>query len=60
MMHPLAQLLQAFDRFGPFDLLAPRLEMADTTEINAFIIDLKADQGYIAYESQVPMAAVLK
>jgi hypothetical protein len=41
---------------GTADLLEPRIKMADTTEINAFVIDIKADQGYIAYETQVPMA----
>lgn len=35
-----------------YDLLA----MADTTEINAFVIDVKDDTGYLTYRSSVPTA----
>jgi hypothetical protein len=38
------------DRF--FDLLA----LADTTEINAFVIDVKDVRGFITYRSSIPIA----
>ena len=33
------------------------LELADTTEINAVVIDVKGDRGWIAYKSSVPLVA---
>jgi hypothetical protein len=38
------------DRF--YDLLA----LADTTEINAFVIDVKDERGFITYNSSIPTA----
>ncbi len=35
-----------------YDLVA----LADTTEINAFVIDVKDDRGYVTYPSSVPTA----
>jgi hypothetical protein len=32
------------------------VRLADTTEINAFVIDVKDDTGYLTYRSQVPTA----
>ncbi len=32
------------------------LRLADTTEINAFVIDVKDDTGYLTYTSSVPLA----
>jgi hypothetical protein len=36
------------------------LDLADTTEINALVIDIKDDTGHIAYESDVPIAQELE
>ena len=33
------------------------LDLADTTEVNAVVIDIKGDRGWIAYKSSVPMVA---
>lgn len=30
------------------------IELANTTEINAYVVDIKDDDGYVGYESQVP------
>jgi hypothetical protein len=30
------------------------VELANTTEINAYVVDIKDDYGYVGYESQVP------
>jgi hypothetical protein len=30
------------------------VEVANTTEINAYVVDIKDDDGYVGYESQVP------
>jgi hypothetical protein len=35
------------------------IEIADQTEINAFVIDIKDSSGYIAYDSDAPAAANL-
>jgi hypothetical protein len=35
------------------------IRLADTTEINAFVIDVKDDTGYLTYPSQVPTARVI-
>jgi hypothetical protein len=32
------------------------LEMLDHTELNAVVIDVKGDRGFIPYESEVPLA----
>jgi hypothetical protein len=33
------------------------VKLADTTEVNAFVIDVKDDTGYLTYRSSVPTAA---
>jgi hypothetical protein len=33
------------------------VKLADTTEVNAFVIDVKDDTGYLTYQSSVPTAA---
>lgn len=35
------------------------VQLADTTEINAFVIDIKDDTGYLTYRSQVPTAVAI-
>lgn len=30
------------------------VELANTTEINAYVVDIKDDDGYVGYESQIP------
>jgi hypothetical protein len=35
------------------------LRLADTTEINAFVIDVKDDTGYLTYRSSVPTAVAI-
>ncbi|MGE0353937.1 MAG: putative glycoside hydrolase [Gemmatimonadales bacterium] len=35
------------------------VRMADTTEINAFVIDVKDDTGFLTYESSVPTARAI-
>ncbi len=39
--------------------LAKMIAIADQTEINAFVIDVKDDQGRLAYEADVPLAKSL-
>jgi len=39
--------------------LAKMIAIADRTEINAFVIDIKDDQGRLAYEVDVPLAKSL-
>jgi hypothetical protein len=36
------------------------IALADSTEINAFVIDVKDDQGWVTYAADVPMAKELK
>ena len=40
---------------GNKELTEHVLELADTTEINTVVIDVKGDRGWIAYKSDVPM-----
>jgi hypothetical protein len=35
------------------------MRLADTTEINAFVIDVKDDTGYLTYRSEVPTAVAI-
>lgn len=35
------------------------LRLADTTEVNAFVIDVKDDTGYLTYASSVPLAVAI-
>ncbi|HET8623927.1 MAG TPA: putative glycoside hydrolase, partial [Gemmatimonadales bacterium] len=35
------------------------VRLADTTEINAFVIDIKDDTGYLTYRSEVPTAIAI-
>jgi len=46
----------AFGSNQRFDAL---VRLADTTEINAFVIDVKDDTGYLTYLSQVPTAVAI-
>ena len=41
---------------GRTDLLQKMLDIADTTEINAFVIDVKDEYGQVVYNCNVPMA----
>jgi hypothetical protein len=41
---------------GTRSLRDPALELADTTEVNAFVIDVKGDRGLVAYRSSNPLA----
>jgi hypothetical protein len=41
---------------GSSETLDPRIGLADRTEINAFVIDVKSDSGWIAYDTRVAMA----
>jgi hypothetical protein len=36
------------------------VELAKTTEINAYVVDIKGDDGYVGYESQVPLVREIK
>ncbi len=38
------------------DLLNKMIALADRTEINAFVIDVKDDTGYVTYKADVPLA----
>jgi hypothetical protein len=40
---------------GNDELLAQMINLAETTEINAVVIDIKGDRGWIAYRSNVPL-----
>jgi hypothetical protein len=44
---------------GKSNLLAKMLAIADQTEINAFVVDVKDDLGMVVYDSDVPMAKSL-
>lgn len=39
---------------GSSQKLEHYVELANTTEINAYVVDIKDDDGYVGYESQVP------
>ncbi|GAB4245965.1 MAG: putative glycoside hydrolase [Thermoleophilia bacterium] len=45
---------------GSAKVLGAQLELVDTTEINAMVIDVKDATGYISYDSAVPLADELK
>ena len=38
------------------DLLKENLDLVDRTELNAVVIDVKADKGYIGFDSKLPVA----
>jgi len=40
---------------GSSQKLEHYIELANTTEINAYVVDIKDDDGYVGYESQVPV-----
>ena len=44
---------------GNDDALARLVEIADETEVNAFVIDIKDSSGYLLYEADVPVARLL-
>lgn len=50
-------LYLTFYGVGSDDLRANVLNLLETTEANALVIDVKGDRGYLAYASQVPLAA---
>ncbi len=39
---------------GSMDKINHYVELANTTEINAYVVDIKDDDGLVGYESQVP------
>ncbi len=41
---------------GDRGLRSNALELADKTEVNALVIDIKGDRGFLAYRSSVPLA----
>lgn len=45
---------------GSAQLLNKQLALADRTEINAMVIDVKDATGYVAYDSNVPLVKELK
>ncbi|GAB4538438.1 MAG: hypothetical protein Kow0063_26240 [Anaerolineae bacterium] len=53
---------QARGLYIPFGLLSNPdkvrglLDLIQATELNALVVDVKGDRGYLAYESQVPLA----
>lgn len=44
---------------GSDDRLNHYIELARNTEINSYVVDIKDDDGYIGYESQIPEARQL-
>ena len=36
------------------------VELANATEINAYVVDIKGDDGYVCYESHVPLVREIK
>ena len=44
---------------GSSDWMTKMLSLADTTEINAFVIDVKDDRGFVTYEADVALAKEL-
>ncbi|GAB4250501.1 MAG: hypothetical protein Kow00129_11330 [Thermoleophilia bacterium] len=41
---------------GHSELLQNQLDLADSTEINAFVVDIKDATGYVTYAAEVPLA----
>lgn len=50
-------LYLSFYGVGTRSLREPALELAEKTEINALVIDVKGDRGMVIYRSTVPLAA---
>jgi hypothetical protein len=56
---------QARGLYIPFGLLASPekvrglLDLIEDTELNALVVDVKGDRGYLAYDSQIPLAVEL-
>jgi hypothetical protein len=50
-------LYLSFYGIGDRGLRAAALKLLDETELNALVVDVKGDQGYIPYRSAVPLAA---
>jgi len=44
---------------GDKQLRTAALQLLDTTELNALVIDLKGDRGFVPYPSDVPLAAAV-
>lgn len=44
---------------GNDDLWQQKLQIADTTEVNAIVLDLKDSSGQVFYDSKVPMVATI-
>lgn len=49
-------LYLSFWGFGDRRLREAALELADATEVNALVIDVKGDRGWVPYASRVPLA----
>lgn len=45
-----------FYAVGEPGLMDPVIKLVDDTELNAVVIDIKGDRGWIAYHSEVPLA----
>lgn len=65
---PMEMLMQPFEAralylsFGGVSdrgLLSHALELIEKTELNAVVIDVKGDRGYLAYHSEVPLAEAI-
>jgi hypothetical protein len=41
------------------DRIRELLDLIDATELNALVVDVKGDRGFLAYDSQVPLAVEL-
>jgi hypothetical protein len=50
-------LYLTFYGIGDEGLRGHVVELAETTEVNAIVIDIKGDRGWISYRSSVPMVA---
>jgi hypothetical protein len=50
-------LYLTFYGIGDEGLRGHVVELAETTEVNAIVIDIKGDRGWISYKSSVPMVA---
>ncbi|MCX7921464.1 MAG: putative glycoside hydrolase [Clostridia bacterium] len=45
---------------GSMDKVKHFVELANTTEINAYVVDIKDDDGYVGYESSIPAVRDIK
>ncbi len=56
---PVRGLYMTFFSIASQDFRSHIFEMIENTEVNAVVIDVKGDRGYIAFPSQIPLAGAI-